>query len=1000
MTLVDVAAALQEGSLPTNPQLLAFLQAIHRSTSLNPPAATTLSKEKTRSLLSDDVKELIEALCLLVQDKNGTEEIQSLIWIARGQKLNLGVPEERSDDVPQEQRRESTEATVTSGTTSQERKEERRRKAAKKLDDAKLQAKLAGARSVQTGRTAASHLFTLGRLLLVQPELRHLFSDLLLLGVEVMDQTVSDTLGEDARKDLGQVVDAHRGTVEGIIASAKDHRGPNGPLNGAAMASRLREQATDLLARQGQTVTSSLTQDFAQRFDAMPAQAPNLMALKDRLVRTTELLQRKRRGEAIDMELPSLDEIRLLLTEELARGLEIPTELRSLMNGSTDAVGPNCLASYTSTPPAAGNGHDPVSDGSDLSTHSTPKALSRSDIMDMLQLVGVDTALAQVNTIQCTLKSARLRADDVARKAKAEGLKNAKLAWQNQGQQRALARFRKLLVDVQSAETSREAFLWFLERFEAAARYLAHVSIDVPGRATEFAEEALRSLGPIASLLGRFAGGVAIKEIAQLLRHLSIGYREDPELRGFLADCDAFLRRCATEPGYVMDPACESQGHELKIRLQTSGVEYRADLQRLIQLLRTFFTAAPRDPVLLALKSSVSHLARDLTMGRQYFYLPSKQIWHDLINDILPPIFNKATFPIPRVKYTHPDFVLVLENLAVSLEELIPDFIDFKMTNDLHLDVKQLRSSTHCHRIKLKIKGMSLRVHKVAFAVDVLKGMTFHDKGIVDLFIKDVGLSIVLDIPKETGQDHFFLVHKVKGKLGRLQVAVRQSNHSILHKIAEGLIDSKLTKMILRRLMAKGVTLGLQQLDIALLQWKLNPTPEEPEIKRSERLKKQMSELRDLMVKLREEAGTLEIDFLERDGTSASRIGGWKDSSKLWKWSRDQFGKTGTREVIRHEWRSNVFDLKDETVEEGFSAAEATAALHPPEAAEAAAPAGSSNQATETEAEAEAAGKTGPTTQATVQDADETLHQQERKYWPWFRKTRASAAVSSEKKDQ
>lgn len=103
-----------------------------------------------------------------------------------------------------------------------------------------------------------------------------------------------------------------------------------------------------------------------------------------------------------------------------------------------------------------------------------------------------------------------------------------------------------------------------------------------------------------------------------------------------------------------------------------------------------------------------------------------------------------------------------MENLAISLRDLIPNTLDVRVQNDFHVDFKRLKSeSSHCHRIKIKVKGMGLRIHKVAFAVELLKGVHFKDKGILDLLIRDVGLSIVVDVPK-TYSEHFFTVHKVK----------------------------------------------------------------------------------------------------------------------------------------------------------------------------------------------------------------------------------------------
>lgn len=240
-----------------------------------------------------------------------------------------------------------------------------------------------------------------------------------------------------------------------------------------------------------------------------------------------------------------------------------------------------------------------------------------------------------------------------------------------------------------------------------------------------------------------------------------------------------------------------------------------------------------------------------------------------------------------------------------------------------------------------------------------------------------------------------------QGKLGKLQISVHKSNHFILHYLAEALVDSSLTKLILRNLMAKGVTLGLQQLDVALMQLRLNPA-EPDDRKRMVRLKQQASELRDLMVKLRERAGTLEIDFLDVDEEGKpieggrSRLKQWQEETHVLRWVKGQVQRTGTREVVRDRWRSNVFDLDDgqpvdvpasaPNVRKAEQRRDEVIAAGGGEAPAAAAPtSGEKPSAEETQQEAVAHSKPqGPTTQATVEDAAVTLEKQKVSHWSWF----------------
>jgi hypothetical protein len=209
---------------------------------------------------------------------------------------------------------------------------------------------------------------------------------------------------------------------------------------------------------------------------------------------------------------------------------------------------------------------------------------------------------------------------------------------------------------------------------------------------------------------------------------------------------------------------------------------------------------------------------------------------------------------------------------------------------------------------------MSIRVYKLAFALTTRMGIRFHDHGIADLLIADFGLSIYIDIPKDPGP-HYFLVKKVKAKLGTLRLKVHESNHRILHGLAGGLVNGYLAKRILRHFIAMGVEIGLKQLDVVLMSRHLNKEKEQGKISMEE-VRKQMAELRDLLKKYHEMAGTLEVDFTRDDVDGGVDLGKKFEDSHAVRWVKKQVDETGRKEIVRDEWRSNAFDMDDVSKED------------------------------------------------------------------------------------
>lgn len=341
---------------------------------------------------------------------------------------------------------------------------------------------------------------------------------------------------------------------------------------------------------------------------------------------------------------------------------------------------------------------------------------------------------------------------------------------------------------------------------------------------------------------------------------------------------------------------------------------YKRDLSAFVHGISSFLNAIRNDAFITKLLKAGKIILQDI--GKDGWRKSS--LMNDIRHHILPGLLDKvAVIPVPRIKYLHPDFDLVVENIALELKSLLPDIFDVRMTNDVHLDFRKIKDSTHSHTFKIKLRGMSLRVYNLAFAVTSRFLFTFHDRGVADLIVRNFGVTIYVEIPKNPGP-HYFLVRKVNVKLDKLRLKVHRSNHRILHFMADRLANSFLTKRILRHFIGVGIGIGLKQLDVALMTHKLSKGQENQSQEVRETIRLQMAELRDLLRKYHEQAGTLEIDFTRPDtgehlGTLGSNakaaVGKSIEESHAVRWIKNQVDRTARKEIKRSRWRSNAFDI-------------------------------------------------------------------------------------------
>lgn len=461
-----------------------------------------------------------------------------------------------------------------------------------------------------------------------------------------------------------------------------------------------------------------------------------------------------------------------------------------------------------------------------------------------------------------------------------------------------------------------------------------------------------------------------MRDILQLARKLSIGARDDATIGELWRDADELLRMSLLKEGYALEASCETAWRALADRFEALGQTYKQDLATLVMRVADFAAALASDELLVQLSKNLKNIVKDVSLGRDGNVLPSRALWHDLRLIILPAVFERiGVLPVPRIKYTHPDFDLVVENIALELKNLLPNMLGIRMLNDVHFDFEKIKSSSHSHSLKIKIKGMSIRVHKLAFALQLHNGiLPFHDKGIADLLVGDFGVSIYIDVPKDAGP-HYFKVKKVKTKLKTLRIKVHQSNHRFLHAFADSIVDSYLSKRILRHFVSMGITIGLKQLDVTLMALRLGREEDAGRMDLQE-VRRRMAELRDLLRKYNEQAGHLEIDFTRQDDPQDLKK--WRDAHAV-KWIKQQVDTTGQRHIVTNQWRSSAFD---KTGSETVRAPEPNLSKATAEGSPASPDARGEETGAETGAEALRAGKPlGATTNGTVEEAQRELEE-------------------------
>jgi hypothetical protein len=162
-------------------------------------------------------------------------------------------------------------------------------------------------------------------------------------------------------------------------------------------------------------------------------------------------------------------------------------------------------------------------------------------------------------------------------------------------------------------------------------------------------------------LLERFANGQSIDPILDAFNVLIDDANRDPELRDWFKDVNAYIRKVSVydvsvydlnliifsqvllEAGYVIEPACNNRGNELR----ESGSKffdekYRDHFDNIFSTIGNWFKAMGEDPLNVRFGEDWGRLTRDLLFDSEGSLKFKSHLWSDIRKVILPTLVDKV----------------------------------------------------------------------------------------------------------------------------------------------------------------------------------------------------------------------------------------------------------------------------------------------------------------------------------------------------------------------
>jgi len=282
------------------------------------------------------------------------------------------------------------------------------------------------------------------------------------------------------------------------------------------------------------------------------------------------------------------------------------------------------------------------------------------------------------------------------------------------------------------------------------------------------------------------------------------------------------VRNVLQEPGYVMRDQCDIDGREIR----ESGrkfwsAKYASHRQNLFEEVEKFFTAYADDPLNVRFGKNWKKLVRDLFLDSDGNVTLKPHLWEDVTTVILPQMLRGIGYiPIPRIEYSDNDLDLVIENLTLESQNLLPNIVEIDIRNHFKLSAYERIKNENIHEFSISFSQIQADLRDVAFYFNKKTGFPkLKDSGIADVLLAGDGVSGKVHIESASRPGSVFSVKEVKCKVESLKFSIRDTKHDLLYStlrpLASGLIKKQIQKAI-----EDAIRSGLSQLDQQLLDLK------------------------------------------------------------------------------------------------------------------------------------------------------------------------------------
>jgi len=379
-------------------------------------------------------------------------------------------------------------------------------------------------------------------------------------------------------------------------------------------------------------------------------------------------------------------------------------------------------------------------------------------------------------------------------------------------------RCKKVILECQKHEDYQDSLKWLISLIEDYVKHGRTAAKQSKDTATGVTSDSSlkQATTELRTLLERFANGQSFDIIINAVNTLVDDAKADQELSDWFSQVDAYVRRVLLEPGFVLEPQCNSTAESLRDSGRSFyDDKYKAHFDNLFSSVGDWFKAMGDDPLNKRFGDDWARLTKDLLFDAEGSLKFKSDLWMDIRSVILPTLVDKVGYiPIPRIEYTDDALDLVVENLTLSGRNLFPNIVSLEAHNFIKFSPYNAINDEGHHEFTFTFAQIQADMRDVAFYFKKKTGMPkLMDSGLADVILGGHGLTITVRlVSADKDKSSVFKVMNVHVRVDTLKFSIRDSKHDFLYKVIKPLATG-LVKRQIQKALEGAITTGFEYVD-------------------------------------------------------------------------------------------------------------------------------------------------------------------------------------------